>query len=1682
MSEEYERLYEEAQRRMRELMTLYEASQACLSISDQKGLLTAIIEAAARATDAALGSVMLIDEERGEYVFGAHHGLSRETITAVEAELHIPLGEGLAGTVVTTSRPVVVADVTTDPRWIPMKTKEPIRSFLGVPLVGRDGQPLGALSLSHPETDAFDDDHARLLSTFANQAAMAIENARLYEQAQARSRYLETLQRINATLRSTLPLSQVLETIAQGAGEALNYVGSLILVPDATGERLTLGAVWGSRFLDTAVRLTGLEVGSFSLPLTANENPMARAYMRGELQAWSGEPERIVVGVEPPISPKLAPVIERVMGAKLAICVSLPVGEKVVGVLVVFSSREQLPDEERAMLLGLADQAGLAIENAQLYEQAQHEIAERQQAIRALRESEERYRRLLELSFDVIAIHREGKIVYINAAGAELFGASSPEEVIGKTLLDFVHPDYSEIAKARILQTSNGTIAPLIEEKLIRLDKTSVDTEVVEVPITYQGQPAVQVVARDITERKWAEAEVQRRLQEMTLLNQVTTVIASAADMTDALYNACAELARFLQVHQADFAILNPQRTAAEVIADYHPPESPSAMGVVLPVEDNPSMAYVLEHKAPLAMTDAQTDPLLTAVHEIMRQRNARSILIVPVIVGGEVIGTLEFDAFQRRVFTDSDIGLVQHVASHVGQVLIRKQAEEALRESELQYRTTIDSMGDAIHVVDTDLQFILFNKTFKQWNEELGLGTDVLGRTIFEVFPFLADEVRDEYHQVFDTGKTLITEESTKVSDREFITETRKIPVFEGGRVSRVVTVIRDITERKQAEEALRESEEKFRNLAEQSPNMIFINKKGRVVYANKKCEEIMGYKREEFCSPDFDFFTLITPEYIDLIKANFGRHTKSEDVPPYEYALITKEGARIEAIIATKLIKYGGESAILGIVTDITERKRMEAALAHERDLLHALMDNIPDTIYFKDTASRFTRINRAQAQVLGLDDPKEAMGKTDFDFFTAEHAQDAHADEQGIVRSGQPLVDKVEQIRRANGQFRWVSATKVPIIDKEGQVTGIVGISRDITERKRVEEALAEERNLLRTLIDNLPHLIYIKDSESRFVIANNATAQFMGVSPDELMGRTDFDFYPQELAMQFHADEQAIIKSGQPLISKDEPNVDRAGNRRWLLTTKVPLRDSEGEIVGIVGIGRNITERKQAEEELRRLKEFNEGIVQSMTEGIIVENAEGYLTLVNPSAAALLGYNTPDELLGQHWTVVVPPDQQPIIQAAHERQGGGEADRYDVELIRRDGTRVSVLISGSPRFEEGRFVGTLAVFTDITERKQLEAQLRQAQKMEATGTLAGGIAHDFNNLLTSILGFASVVHTELPDDSPLRFDIETIIHSARRGSELTRQLLAFARRSQVEVHPLSLNDVAREVIKLLERTIDKAIAIEPHLTDDLPIVEGDAGQLHQMLLNLCLNARDAMPQGGQLIIETQNVTLSEEKTHTELNLEAGQYVLLSVTDTGIGMDAETQQRLFEPFFTTKEHGRGLGLAMVYGIVRGHGGAIHVYSEPSQGSTFKVYLPVAGRVTEDTVPEEVKTLGGSETVLVVEDEESVRALLRRILEEGGYTVLLAANGVEAVERYAERSTEIDLVVLDIIMPQMGGRETYERLREINPEVKVLLSSGYSENGQAQDILAAGARGFLQKPYDLRAVLHNVREALES
>ncbi len=639
-------------------------------------------------------------------------------------------------------------------------------------------------------------------------------------------------------------------------------------------------------------------------------------------------------------------------------------------------------------------------------------------------------------------------------------------------------------------------------------------------------------------------------------------------------------------------------------------------------------------------------------------------------------------------------------------------------------------------------------------------------------------------------------------------------------------------------------------------------------------------------------------------------------------------------------------------------------------------------------------------------------------------------------------------------------------------------------------------------------------------------------------------------------------------------------------------------------------RRDSDRRRAEEEVRRMKDFSEGLIESMMEGILTDDMDGRFTFANAAAAAILGYNSPAELVGQGWAAIVAPDCLAIQAAAAERRSQGLRDRYEVDLIRKDGRRITVEIAGGPRMEGDRQVGTLAVFTDITERKLLEQllwqtkvvvehspvalfrcdakapcrmefvsdnigrfghtrdeiltgplslyalvhpedrqrvadelarraaagedtfqltfrvqardgtviwtesyteavraddgtvahyqgawlditerkaledRLLQAQKMEGIGRLAGGVAHDFNNLLTAISGYANFALETVGQKHPVAADLHGILDAAARAADLTRQLLAFSRKQIFEMKIVDLNDLIRGMGKMLRRLIGEDI--------DLAIVPGakpattraDAAQIEQVLVNLAVNARDAMPDGGTLTIETSNVILDDAYVRTHPGAVLGEYVLIAVTDTGVGMTDEVKSRIFEPFFTTKEPGKGtgLGLSTVFGIVKQHEGNIYVYSEPGVGTTFKVYLR---QVAEAAQPlpaqaQEEDLVGGSETVLVTEDDAPVRQMAARILRSLGYTVLEAGNGAEALQAARKCGGRIDLLITDVVMPRMNGRELAQRLAEICPDAKVLYVSGYTENAIAHNHILDEGACFLQKPFARRALARKVREAL--
>jgi PAS domain S-box-containing protein len=491
-----------------------------------------------------------------------------------------------------------------------------------------------------------------------------------------------------------------------------------------------------------------------------------------------------------------------------------------------------------------------------------------------------------------------------------------------------------------------------------------------------------------------------------------------------------------------------------------------------------------------------------------------------------------------------------------------------------------------------------------------------------------------------------------------------------------------------------------------------------------------------------------------------------------------------------------------------------------------------------------------------------------------------------------------------------------------------------------------------------------------------------------------------------------------------------------------------------------------------------------IFENAVMGIYQSSPEGKVLTANPATVRMLGYDSLEELLAAdipHDIYISSVDREKHLEELHRT---GRLDGAELRLRRKDGREIIVYENARAVTDADEKVlyyeGTMM---DITEKKALEQQLLQAQKMESIGTLAGGIAHDFNNLLTAILGYSSLMLSQSRPGDPRSQDLKIIEQSAKRGAELTARLLAFSRQAISQLRPMKVNDIVDETLPLLRRSLDASIDIEVVKTNDLWMVEADAAQLQQVLMNLCINARDAMPEGGLLRIETANVVLDENHCRRHPEARPGDFVVLRVTDQGVGIASEHLPRIFEPFFTTKEmdKGTGLGLAVVYGIVKGHQGFIEVESQPDAGAQFTIYLPATQKPSISPTPIAPKKSQGQELILVVDDEELVTQLAKLILERDGYSVLTADSGVEALKIYRERGHEIELIVLDLTMPKMNGRECYRQLVKLNPTVKVLLSSGYSANGAVKELLEEGAIGFIQKPYRAEELSRAVREMLD-
>ncbi|AWM37493.1 Blue-light-activated protein [Gemmata obscuriglobus] len=794
-----------------------------------------------------------------------------------------------------------------------------------------------------------------------------------------------------------------------------------------------------------------------------------------------------------------------------------------------------------------------------------------------------------------------------------------------------------------------------------------------------------------------------------------------------------------------------------------------------------------------------------------------------------------------------------------------------------------------------------------------------------------------------------------------------------------------------------------------------------------------------------------------------------------------IRQGGDEFPAEVSVSLGSTGGRRFYTLIVRDVTERERMASELRRTGELLGAVVEGTTDAIFVKDRAGRYLLANSAAAAVMGRP-AAEVLGRSDADLFDPVSARVIRSNDLEVIETGRVVTD--EEALTTGGQLRTFSVTKAPHRNADGAVVGVLGISRDVTERNR----LAGERDALlarlRLQIERMPLGYILFGADARVVEWNPAAERIFGHPRSAALGMSGFDLMPassqHEAGVLFER-----IRSGDMSAHSVNENLTRDGRVIVCEWHNTPLFGDDGRFTGFLCLTQDVTARRAAEEALR----VRDRAIQAVTQGILISDAEHPdhpVVFASPGFERLTGY-TAAEVMGRNWHLLQGRDTS-AEAVAQVRAAVRAGVPCAVELLnyKKDGSPFWSELSISPvRDATGRLTHFIGVHTDVTRRRNLEDQFRQAQKMDALGRLAGGVAHDFNNLLTVINGYSTLLLNEVGPKSPLREHIEEIRHAGKRSADLTRQLLAFSRQQVLAPQVLDLSTVTRGTEKLLRQLLGADIRLRVSAGARVWPVRADPGQIEQVLMNLAVNARDAMPTGGALTVEIGNAELDEGYAREHRGARPGPHVRLSVSDTGTGMSQDVLSRIFEPFFTTKAagHGTGLGLSTVYGIVEQSAGHLAVTSAPGAGTRFDIYFPRAAEPAAPgpvTVPT-VSPAGGAETVLVVEDDARVRAFARLTLTARGYKVLEASDGAEALAVAAAHPGPIHLLLTDVVLPGASGRVVAEQLRAGRPGLEVLFMSGYTDGSLLKYGVRCDTEHFLPKPFLSESLAAKVREALD-
>jgi PAS domain S-box-containing protein len=982
----------------------------------------------------------------------------------------------------------------------------------------------------------------------------------------------------------------------------------------------------------------------------------------------------------------------------------------------------------------------------------------------------------------------------------------------------------------------------------------------------------------------------------------------------------------------------------------------------------------------------------------------------------------------------------------------------------------------------------------------------DLTGRSHYDVFPEVPERWKEIHRRCLAGAVEKCDEEPFPRANGKLDWIRWEIHPWRNakGDIGGIIIFSEQITDRKRAEEALRESEAILRSFFDSPEVMrgIVESIDGRIIHisCNAAAAEMYGVERVSIAGKSA-IEAGVSEEIAQTWVALYEKSRRSGKSVSMEYAR-RDAGGRERWLLATAGYLgtgHSGNSRFAYTILDLTDRKQAEEALRESQERFRALVMASSDAVYRMNPDWSEMRQLRGRNFIADTDTPTGTWLQ-----------RYIHPDDRARVMAAigkaiwaKSIFELEHRVLRVDGTLGWTYSRAIPLQDANGEIVEWLGAASDITVRKQAEEALRQSERMYRGIGESIDYGVWVCDPDGRTTYASESFLKLVGLTQEQC---SNFGWgavlHPDDAERTIAAWKECVRTEGRWDIEHRFRGVD--GKWHPILARGVPVRDERGQITCWAGINLDIGALKQIEDSLRvsesreraRAVEL-EALMDAAPAAIFVAHDRACSSMTGNRAAydllrmppgCNLSKSPPDGEQPAKFRLMkdgieIPPSELPVRMAASTGQPLRDSE---VELVFEDGATVNMLGDAVPMLDDqGHSRGAVGVFVDITGRKRAEARLREAQKLESLGLLAGGVAHDFNNLLVGVIGNASLAQEMLPPDHPAAELLDGVIKTGQQAAHLTRQMLAYSGKGKFLVEALNLSALIPEMAGLVRPSISKKIALHLDLEEDLPSVEADRGQLQQVFMNLALNAAEAIGSHEGLITVRTGVQDVDDR-YTRLRPEAaalatGKYVCLEVRDTGSGMDDATRARIFDPFFSTKFTGRGLGLAAVAGILRGHKGAILVSSAPGQGSCFTVLFPAAARAAEERpAAAGMAAVRGSGVVLVVDDEKLVREMVKKALERYGYTVLLADGGLAAIDLLKRHPADVALVVLDLSMPRMSGEEALPELRKIRPEVKVLVSSGYSESETMTMFKGQRVSGFIQKPYTGAGLAEKVKACL--